>query len=113
MKVHCLRCGGTVEGPRHSTCACKLPLVADMSTAEGKAINAQAAIKGGENEAAKWGRRTAEARQQAERVKRRFNGGLSSMTESMGRLSAAASAHMASAGEAVVVVVAVGALTAE
>ena len=35
-KVACLRCGGTVEGPKHSTCKCRVPALteADLKTPE-------------------------------------------------------------------------------
>jgi hypothetical protein len=99
VKVNCLRCGGTVEGPKNSTCACKLPLVADMSTEAGRAINAQAAIHGGETESAKWGRRKQEARLQAEKVTQQLSVSMTSMSQTMGRFGAAASASIGMSSE--------------
>jgi hypothetical protein len=92
MKVNCLRCGGTVEGPKHSTCKCKTPLIADLSSTNGQQVNEAAP-----ESSARWDRRKEEARQQATIMGKRFSIGMSSMSESMSRAAAAASASISAA----------------
>ena len=91
IKVHCLRCGGTVEGPKHSTCTCKQPMIADLSSSQGQQINEQAPDSG-----ARWDRRKEEAKAKAGRMSKRLSSGMTSMGVSMSRAAASLSASLSS-----------------